>query len=133
MSRLLDDLSPDFKPKAMELIARCSEISIPVMMIYTGRTFEEQAELYAQGRFKPGPIVTWTLESKHVMRPPSFKAEAIDLCPWEEFRLKGPDKLGWNAGDPVWHDIGEIGLRLGLKWGVVRNGIRIDLGHFQLD
>lgn len=131
MSRALDDLHPQFKPLAMELLARCLEAGIPVSIIFTGRTVAEQAALYAQGRTAPGKIVTWTLDSLHVMKPPDFKSRAIDIAPWEEFRLHGPDRLAWNAADPAWQRIGEIGEKLGLKWGVLRAGERIDLGHFE--
>lgn len=30
------------------------------------RTEAEQAELYAQGRTKPGKVVTWTMQSRHL-------------------------------------------------------------------
>jgi peptidoglycan L-alanyl-D-glutamate endopeptidase CwlK len=132
MGRALDDLHPDFLPLAAMLIARCVEAGIPVAIIFTGRTQEEQATLYAQGRTAPGKIVTWTLDSLHVMKPPEFKSRAIDLCPWEQFNLHGPDKLAWNDKEPAWQTMGEIGEGLGLKWGVIRNGVRIDLGHFAL-
>jgi peptidoglycan L-alanyl-D-glutamate endopeptidase CwlK len=136
MSRLLDDLSDSFKPKAIELIARCIEEGVPVMIIFTGRTEVEQAELYAQGRTKPGQIVTWTLDSKHVMKPrpnhPSeAKSDAIDIAPWEVFQLHGPDKIQWDSADPSWPKIGAIGQKLGLKWGVIKNGMQIDPGHFE--
>lgn len=138
MSRALDDVDPCFKPLAMELIARCVEEGIAVMIIFTGRTPEEQASLYAQGRTKPGKIVTWTLDSKHVMKGRCVKcgaeekSKAIDICPFSEFQLHGPDKLQWDETDPVWQRIGAIGERLGLKWGVVQNGQRKDVGHFEL-
>lgn len=138
MSRALDDLDPCFKPSAMELIARCAEEGIPVMIIFTGRTSEEQGALYAQGRSKPGMIVTWTLDSAHVMKDRCVKcgaenkAKAIDICPYGEFMLHGPDKLQWDETDPVWLKMGSIGERLGLKWGVMQKGQRKDVGHFEL-
>lgn len=39
------------------------------------RTKERQAELYAQGRTKPGKVVTWTLSSKHI------EGRAVDIAP----------------------------------------------------
>ncbi len=44
MSRRLDDLSDRFRPMAFEFIARLTEAGIPVMVIDTLRTPEEQAE-----------------------------------------------------------------------------------------
>lgn len=131
MSRKLNDLEPQFYLLACQLIARCTEENIPVIIIFTGRTEQEQADLYAQGRTKPGKIVTWTLDSKHVMKAPDFKSRAIDICPYEEFKYAGPDKLLWDAENEVWNKIGAVGEKLGLKWGIIRNGQRIDLGHFE--
>lgn len=131
MSRRLDDLSDEMRPLAFELIARCVEAGVPVMIVFTGRTQDEQAALYAQGRTVPGKVVTWTLDSKHVMKPPTFKSDAIDICPWDIFQSSGPDKLLWDTDSPVWDTIGEIGLSLGLKWGIFSKGARIDLGHFE--
>lgn len=118
MSRKLDDLSPRMMPLAMQLIARCVEAGIMVMIVDTKRTPEEQAANVAKG-------VSWTLRSKHLT------GDAIDICPFAVYDLHGPDKLQWDGGDPVWRKIGAIGEALGLKWGVVKNGQQIDPGHFE--
>ena len=118
MSRRLDDLSPRMLPLAMQLIARCIEAGIMVMIVDTRRTPEEQAENVKKG-------VSWTLNSRHLT------GDAIDICPYETFALHGPDKLRWDEADPVWNRLGEIGVKLGLKWGVVKQGVRIDKGHFE--
>ena len=117
MSRKLDDLSLAFKPFAMELLARCVEARIAVMVIDTLRTPEEQAENIRKG-------VSWTTNSRHLT------GDAIDVCPYSQYDLHGPDKLQWDGGDPIWTKVGRIGTSLGLVWGgdwVVR-----DLGHFEL-
>ena len=44
------------------------------------RTPERQRELYAQGRTKPGPVVTWTLNSNHFRQRDGF-GHAVDLLP----------------------------------------------------
>lgn len=119
MSRKLDDLSLSMQPLAKELIARCIEAGIMVLIVDTLRTAEEQQAHVAKG-------VSWTPNSKHLT------GDAIDIAPFETFMLHGPDKLKWDESDPVWQRIGQIGETVGLKWGVVRKGIRIDLGHFQL-
>lgn len=118
MSRKLNDLSPRMKPLGMELIARCIEAGIMVMIVTTSRTQAEQADAVARG-------VSWTMHSKHLT------GDAIDICPFDQWQLHGPDKLQWNAADPVWQQIGQIGESLGLKWGVVMKGQRKDLGHFE--
>lgn len=117
MSRRLDDLSPAFKPKAMELLARFVEAGIAVMVIDTLRTPAEHQANLAAG-------VSWTKHSKHL------DGNAIDVCPYMQFQLHGPDKLNWDPADPVWSALGRIGEELGLIWGG-RWKVR-DLGHFEL-
>ncbi len=124
MSRALSDLSSRFRPLAFELIARCAEAGIAVLIVDTLRTPEEQAQNIAKG-------VSWTTNSKHLPQAPEGKAEAIDLVPFETYQLHGPDKLQWNAGDPVWQKIGGIGEALGLRWG--GRWQQKDMGHFEFD
>jgi peptidoglycan L-alanyl-D-glutamate endopeptidase CwlK len=54
------------------------------------RTLEQQQDLYAQGRSLPGPIVTWTMNSKHLKQADGY-GHAIDILvfingkvSWEE-------------------------------------------------
>lgn len=115
VSRRLDDLSSRFKPKAIELLARCVEAGIPVLVVDTLRTKEEHAANLAKG-------VSWTTRSKHL------DGDAIDICPYEVYQLNGPDKLQWADG-PVWQRLGAIGKALGLRWG---GDWKVkDLGHFE--
>lgn len=116
MSRRLDDLSSDFKPLAFEFLARLVEAGIPVMVVDTLRTPEEQAENIRKG-------VSWTPNSRHLT------GDAIDICPYAVYELHGADKLQWDAGDPVWTRVGKIGESVGLIWGG-RWKVR-DLGHFE--
>ena len=129
MSTKLNDLDYRFQPTVFEFLARLIEADIPVKIIFTGRTQDEQNALYEQGRTTPGQVVTWTRDSKHVMKAPDFKSFAIDVCPWDEFRLNGSDKLKWDAADPVWGKIGAIGEALGMKWG--GRWKQKDLSHFE--
>lgn len=116
MSRKLDDLSPQFRPLAILLLARCTEAQIPVLIVNTRRTVEEQAGFLAKG-------VSWTLHSKHLT------GDAIDICPFEIYALHGPDKLRWNPDDSVWLELGKIGRKIGLVWG--GDWHQRDLGHFE--
>lgn len=116
MSRRLDDLSARFRPLAIELLARCVEAGIPVMVVDTLRTPAEHAQNLANG-------VSWTKHSKHL------DGDAIDICPYEVYQLHGPDKLRWQS-DPVWQRLGAIGEALGLRWGG-RWTKTPDLGHFE--
>lgn len=124
MSRSLEDLDSRLQPIAFEHIARCVELGVQVMIIDTLRTHEEQEANIARG-------VSWTMKSKHLPQPPEGKALAYDLCPYLVYQADGPDKLNWDSNHKHWQTIGKIGMLLGLKWGVVRGGQRIDLGHFE--
>lgn len=118
MSRRLDDLDPRFKPVAIELLARCVEAGFMVMVVDTLRTQAEHEDNVRRG-------VSWTLRSKHL------DGLAIDIAPWETYALHGPDKLQWDAADPVWLKIGQIGESLGLVWGG-RWKKTPDMGHFEM-
>lgn len=116
MSRKLDDLSERFKPLAMELVARCVEAGLCILIVDTLRTPMEQAENVRRG-------VSWTPNSKHLT------GDAIDLVPYDIYSLHGPDKLRWDNTDAAWQTMGAIGKRLGLRWGgewTVK-----DMGHFE--
>jgi hypothetical protein len=119
MSRRLDDLSPKMRPLADQFLAKLVEAKIPVLIITTSRTLEEQRKAVEAG-------TSWTMNSRHL------SGNAIDVVPYETYVLRGGVRLQWDDKDPVWQKIGAIGQALGLKWGVVRNGKRIDLGHFEI-
>lgn len=116
MSRALNDLSPRFRPLAMELLARFTEHGIHVLIVDTLRTKEEHAANVAAG-------VSWTTHSKHL------DGDAIDVVPFMQFNLYGADKLQWDPADPVWASMGRIGEELGLRWG--GRWKQKDLGHFE--
>lgn len=116
MSRKLNDLEPEFRRTAVELIARIVEAGIAVMIVDTLRTPEEHAANLAKG-------VSWTKHSLHLI------GRAIDLAPYEQYQLHGPDKLNWNADDPIWLQMGKIGESMGLVWG--GRWQQKDMGHFE--
>lgn len=116
MSRILNDLSPRFRPLAYELIARLIEAGVPVAIVATGRTPEEHAKNLAMG-------LSWTPHSKHL------DGDAIDLCPWRIFEPQGRKALAWNASDPQWQIIGSVAEKLGLRWG--GRWTPPDMGHVE--
>jgi peptidoglycan L-alanyl-D-glutamate endopeptidase CwlK len=97
---------------------------IPFMFTCTYRSQEEQDALYAQGRTKPGPVVTWTRHSKHSERT------AFDIA------IVRDGKPVWDVKVDVDNDhvpdyleaakIGEeVGLLAGARWK------KPDYPHFQ--
>jgi peptidoglycan L-alanyl-D-glutamate endopeptidase CwlK len=116
MSRALNDLAPTFRTIAFEVVARCAEAGIPVMIVETLRTPAQHALNLANN-------VSWTEHSRHL------DGLAIDLCPYLQYDLHGPDKLQWDNADPAWQTIGAIGERLGLRWG--GRWRQKDMGHLE--
>lgn len=116
MSRKLDDLSLRFKPHAMELLARCVEAQVLVMIVETLRSPAEHAANLATG-------VSWIAHSRHL------DGDAIDIAPYAIYALHGSAKLNWDAADEAWQTIGQIGESLGLRWG--GRWQQRDMGHFE--
>ena len=132
MSRALNDLSGPMRAKAVEVLARLTERGIMVAIVDTVRTEPEHARNLAKG-------TSWTAKSKHLPRKlrgwhasdaDADKSDAIDLAPYEIYALHGADKLQWEAADPAWLVIGQIGESLGLRWG--GRWTHSDLGHLEL-
>ncbi len=116
MSQLLKDLDPRFRPHAILLLAKSVEARIPIVIVETLRTPEQHAINVANGR-------SWIARSLHC------SGLAIDICPFDLFDLHGPDKLAWNADEPVWQVLGKIGESIGLRWG--GRWKQKDMGHFE--
>lgn len=92
----LDTLEPAFRAKIKAVLARLEEHGIKCVVTSARRTIAEQDALYAQGRTKPGQIVT---RAKGGQSPHNFGL-AVDLCP-----LDKDGKLWWKAPDDVWQVI----------------------------
>lgn len=69
-------------PTLQKIVMRAIQITKQDFMVLEGvRTPERQKELYAQGRTKPGNVVTWTLTSNHFKQRDGY-GHAVDLVPW---------------------------------------------------
>jgi hypothetical protein len=67
VNRALDGLHPEFRDRLGRVIERMEgEFGHRVRVVETLRTQERQDFLYAQGRTRPGPVVTWTRNSNHL-------------------------------------------------------------------
>lgn len=117
MSRDLDHLAPDVRALAHSFLALCNERGLDVIVTCTYRSPEEQAELYAQGRTKPGKIVTKAKpgQSLHNLEDAEGfpAARAFDVVP---IRL-GKPVWGTKGEDLVlWQRVGQAGKDVGLEW-----------------
>lgn len=65
------------RPELVRVVERAIQITTVDFIVVAGaRTQAEQDALYAQGRTKPGPKVTWTRNSRHI------GGYAVDLAPY---------------------------------------------------
>ena len=127
-SRDLKDLHPRMKEKAVIFIQECIRHKIDFIITCTWRSGIEQNILYEQGRTKPGRIVTNARagQSKHnftIDGKPASKA--FDVVPV----VNG--KPVWDSRNPVWQELGAIGLSIGLDWAGVWSKFK-EYPHFQL-
>lgn len=109
MGRSLEDLQPATRERARAMLAACKAAGLDVLVTCTLRTAHEQAELYAQGRTKPGPIVTWAKPGQSLHET----GRAFDVVPLRN------GKCVWGttgADGELWRQVGEIGERCGLEW-----------------
>lgn len=112
-------LLPEVRPYARALIEKAGLVGIEIRVISSLRTFAEQDALYAQGRTKPGPIVT----NARGGRSNHNFGIAFDVGVFEGGRYKG-NSVKYKA-------VGAIGMDLGLDWGGNWKSIK-DEPHFQL-
>lgn len=127
-SRKIIDLHPEMQPLAEKFLDACHAAGIEVLVTCTYRSMAEQAALYAQGRTSAGHVVTNARpgESRHndlLNGKPA--ARAFDIVPMRA------GKPVWDAEDPVWQQMGDIGESLGLEWAGRWIHFR-EFPHFQL-
>lgn len=100
-------------PDLVKVVTRAIEITTQDFMVLEGvRTPARQAELYAQGRTKPGNIVTWTMKSNHFKHADGF-GHAVDLVPYPV------DWKTLSKFDAVSHAMFAASMELGIpiRWG----------------
>lgn len=99
--RDINELLPAAQKACRLFMKKCGEADLKIFITETYRSQARQNELYAQGRTKPGQIVTWTTESNHT------------------------DRLAWDIACigkelydiSVLNKAGKIGKSLGITWG----------------
>ena len=114
-SRSLDDLDPQVRAKAEQLLEQALAAGIPLTVTFTRRSLETQAALYAKGRTSPGRVVT--------NARPGYSYHnyglALDVVPTELLGLPrwGDTPKHQKRTDELWATVGVIGKAVGLRWG----------------
>lgn len=111
-------LQPFVRPVATKFMQLLAAASIPAKIISGTRTYAEQDELYAQGRIKPGKIVT---------RAPAGYSNhnfgiAFDIGIFRDGK--------YLEDSPLYRQAGRIGKSLGFDWGGDWQSIQ-DEPHFE--
>ena len=129
-ARRLEGLHPVVKQKAEQLIERSFSAGVPILITQGFRSIEYQNELYAQGRSKPGKIVTNAKGGR------SFHNYGLAV----DFALLLPDgmNVSWDTardgdrdGQRDWYEVAAIGKKLGFEWGGDWERF-IDMPHLQM-
>ncbi len=122
MSRDITMCHPELQEKAQQLIAECKKQGLIVKLGECFRTVAEQDNLYAQGRTKPGNIVTNAKGSSYSSM--HQWGAAFDV-------IRNDGKGAYNDNDGWFSKVGRIGKSLGLEWGGDWTS-PVDKPHFQL-
>lgn len=111
------------KPPLRKLIERAADISQqPFEIVQGNRTQAEQNALYAQGRSKPGKVVTWTKNSRHI------GGGAIDFAALSSGKVSWSEKLYPAIALAIKQAAKELGT--GIIWG--GDWKTQDWGHIEL-
>lgn len=122
-------------PHLVGVVERAIELTAQDFAVIEGvRTLDRQRDLYAQGRTEPGPIVTWTMRSRHFVHADGY-GHAVDLVPWP---VDWDDLTKFESiATAMFSAAQELGvaLRWGADWdqdGQPRERGESDSPHFEL-
>lgn len=117
--KVIGKLHPRVRPYARALYFKARGHGLTINVISGLRTYAEQDALYAQGRTRPGNVVTNARggHSNH-----NFGI-AFDIGLFERNQYLGES--------PMYKAVGALGVELGLEWGGDWRTI-VDQPHFQL-
>lgn len=98
-------------PTLVSVVRRAAKrLPFSLFVVEGLRTKERQEQLYAQGRTKPGPKVTWTMKSKHI------EGMAVDLAPLIDGAIDWKDLKKFDQIAAAMIEAGkEVGVLV--RWG----------------
>lgn len=129
-SKRLEDLTREVHGLALAHQAACHEAGIDLLIYCTLRSNEEQDELYAIGRSKPGKIVTNARAGQSAHNPDSGgKSSAYDCVPLRY------GKPVWGSSSKedaaLWAKVGSLAEEVGLSWSGRWTGKMKEMAHMQ--
>ena len=104
----LAKVNPQLANRIRLMAADLKKQGITIMAVSGLRTFAEQDALYAQGRTKPGGIVTNARGGQSLHN----YGLAVDVVP-----VNSSGQPNWNASEATWQKIGAAGKQQGMEWG----------------
>jgi hypothetical protein len=123
VDRDLEHLTYTMRAAALELVARCAERRVWLVILETLRSPERLAWLISQGR-------SWSSRSYHLAGKEDGQAAALDAAPILRVDGSTLQKINWNADHAHWHIYVEQALQLGLECGAEWR--QKDWSHVQL-
>ncbi|WP_313637820.1 M15 family metallopeptidase [Paenibacillus sp.] len=126
----LTNLHPVVRSAATALIERCYKLNIPILITQGLRTIAEQDALYAQGRTKPGAIVT-NARGGYSYHNYGLAVDFALLLPngssvsWDMRRDDNNNRIA------DWQEVVKEAKALGFEWGGDWTSFK-DYPHFQI-
>lgn len=112
-----DKTAPAVRQAAERFLALARARAVPVAIYETWRSDARQRWLYASGRTRPGPIVTYARSAFDEWHGYGLALDVIHAS------------LAWNAPTSFWNDVGRLAKECGFDWG--GDWKRPDLPHLQ--
>jgi peptidoglycan L-alanyl-D-glutamate endopeptidase CwlK len=122
MAREITQLHPRLQQKVIQLKEACAKVGLTIGISECLRSTNEQEALYAQGRTKPGNIVTNA-------RGTSYSSQHQWGVAFDFYRNDGTG--AYNESGQFFDKVGAVGKSLGLGWGGDWTSIK-DKPHFYL-
>ena len=114
------------KAAALSFLEASRVAGLDVLIYCTSRPLSEQADIYAAGRTRPGPILTNAKPGESLHNPDeNGKAWAFDAVPMRGGRCMFRDY-------PEIERMGAIGESVGLEWAGRWRGAMREYLHFQI-
>ena len=122
-SRKIEDLTLKAQGKCKEFLSECEKAALKILVISTLRDAEYQATLYAQGRTKPGGIITNCDGVKNKSYHQSGNA-------WDAVPVDSKGTILWNDSKKF-KQMADIAVSLGITAGYYFKSLK-DSPHFQI-